>query len=104
MGWWRRHLVQIDVLSNELHFSLDGTPSFFLLLSSGEDPPKLCLSLQASPETPPPFVLPGMLAPYKDAVDVTLSNVLPPALATTSHSSSLWILSRLTPPCIPSLS
>ncbi|KAJ9061616.1 Retrotransposon-derived protein peg10 [Entomophthora muscae] len=39
VGWWRRHLVQIDVLSNKLHFLLDGAPSFFLLLLLGEDPP-----------------------------------------------------------------
>ncbi|KAJ9076701.1 hypothetical protein DSO57_1023762 [Entomophthora muscae] len=30
------------------------------------------------PKTPPPFALPGTLAPYKDAFDVTLSNALPP--------------------------
>ncbi|KAJ9071964.1 hypothetical protein DSO57_1032071 [Entomophthora muscae] len=104
VGWWRRHLVHIDVLSNNLHFSLDCTPGFFSLLLLGEDPLKLCLSLQASPETPHPFVLPVMLIPYKDAFDIILSNVLPPTLTTTSHSSSLWTLSRLTPPCIPSVS
>ncbi|KAJ9085637.1 hypothetical protein DSO57_1012009 [Entomophthora muscae] len=38
VGWWRRHLVQINVLSNKLHFLLDGTPGFFLLLLLGEDP------------------------------------------------------------------
>ncbi|KAJ9060540.1 hypothetical protein DSO57_1029727 [Entomophthora muscae] len=76
--WWRRHLVQIDVLSNKLHFSLDGAPGFFLLLPLGEDPPKLCLSLKALSETPSPFILPSMLVPYKGAFNITLSNVLPP--------------------------
>ncbi|KAJ9076440.1 retrotransposon-like protein 1 [Entomophthora muscae] len=80
MEWWRRHLVQIDVLSNKLHFLLDGAPGFLLLLLPGEDPPKSCLSLKALPDTPPPFVLPGILALYKDAFEVTLSNALPPLL------------------------
>ncbi|KAJ9050550.1 hypothetical protein DSO57_1013563 [Entomophthora muscae] len=104
VGWWRRHLVQIDVLSNELHFSLNGAPGFFLLLLLGEDPPKLCLLLKALPETPPPFFLPGMLVPYKDAFDITLSNVLLPTPTMTSHLNSPWIFSRFTPPCIPLVS
>ncbi|KAJ9052058.1 hypothetical protein DSO57_1038027 [Entomophthora muscae] len=68
---------KIDALSNKLQISLDGTPGFFSLLLSREDPPISCLSLQASPETPSPFVLPGILVPYKGAFDVTV-NPLPP--------------------------
>ncbi|KAJ9069523.1 hypothetical protein DSO57_1017682 [Entomophthora muscae] len=89
VGWWRHYLVQIDVLSNELHFFLNGVPSFFSLLLLGEDPPKLCLSLKALPETPPLFVLPGMLVPYKDTFNGILSNVPLPTTTMTSHLNSL---------------
>ncbi|KAJ9088549.1 hypothetical protein DSO57_1021929 [Entomophthora muscae] len=56
VGWWRCHLVQIDVLSNKLYFSLYGVSGFFLLLSSEENFTESCLSLQASPETHPLFI------------------------------------------------
>ncbi|KAJ9054806.1 hypothetical protein DSO57_1010441 [Entomophthora muscae] len=79
VGWWQRHLVHIDCLNNELHFLLDEVPGFFPLLPSGWEPPESCLSLAASPVSPPePFALPTILAPFKDIFDATLSCALPP--------------------------
>ncbi|KAJ9086660.1 retrotransposon-like protein 1 [Entomophthora muscae] len=78
VGWWRRHLVQIDCLTNKLHFSLDRCPGFFPLLPLGWEPPESCLSLAATPVSPPkPFALPAILAPFKDTFDATLSYALP---------------------------
>ncbi|KAJ9066688.1 hypothetical protein DSO57_1007188 [Entomophthora muscae] len=78
LGWWQRHLVQIDYLTNELHFFLDGCPGLFPLLPLGWEPPKSCLSLTATPVSPPkPFALPAILAPFKDAFNATLSCALP---------------------------
>ncbi|KAJ9087233.1 hypothetical protein DSO57_1035173 [Entomophthora muscae] len=77
MGWWC-HLVQIDCLTNKIHFLLDRCPGSFPLLSLGWEPPESCLSLAAIPVSPPkPFALPAILAPFKDAFDATLSCVLP---------------------------
>ncbi|KAJ9067127.1 hypothetical protein DSO57_1003039 [Entomophthora muscae] len=60
MGWWWRHLVQIDCLTNKLHFLLDGCLGSFPLLPSGW----VCLShacllqqLQSLPLSPLPFWL-----------------------------------------------
>ncbi|KAJ9066246.1 hypothetical protein DSO57_1011573 [Entomophthora muscae] len=79
VGWWQRHLVQIDCLTNKLHFLLDGCPGSFPLLPLGWEPPELCLSLVATPVSPPkPFALPAILAPFKDAFDASLSCALPP--------------------------
>ncbi|KAJ9089972.1 hypothetical protein DSO57_1007538 [Entomophthora muscae] len=79
VGWWRRHLVQIDCLTNKLHFSLDGSLGSFPLLPLGWEPPELCLSLAATLVSPPePFVLPAILAFFKDAFYTILSCVLPP--------------------------
>ncbi|KAJ9060395.1 hypothetical protein DSO57_1031364 [Entomophthora muscae] len=45
----------------------------------GWEPPESCLSLAATPVSPPePFALPAILAPFKDAFDSTLSCALPP--------------------------
>ncbi|KAJ9083337.1 retrotransposon-like protein 1 [Entomophthora muscae] len=52
VGWWRRHLVQIDCLTNKLHFLLHGCPGSFPLLPSGWEPPESCLSLAATPVSP----------------------------------------------------
>ncbi|KAJ9069303.1 hypothetical protein DSO57_1019866 [Entomophthora muscae] len=79
VGWWQCHLVQIDCLTNELHFLLDGCPGSFPLLPSGWEPPESCLSHAATQVSPPkPFALPAILAPFKDAFDATLSCALPP--------------------------
>ncbi|KAJ9066914.1 hypothetical protein DSO57_1004994 [Entomophthora muscae] len=79
VGWWWHHLVQIDCLTNELHFLLDGCPGSFPFLSLGWESPELCLSLAATPVSPSkPFALPAILAPFKDAFDATLSCALPP--------------------------
>ncbi|KAJ9066802.1 hypothetical protein DSO57_1006093 [Entomophthora muscae] len=79
VGWWQRHLVQIDCLTNKLHFLLDRSPGSFPLLPLGWEPSESCLSLTASPVSPPkPFALPAILAPFKDAFDATLSCALPP--------------------------
>ncbi|KAJ9069821.1 hypothetical protein DSO57_1014704 [Entomophthora muscae] len=79
VGWWWRHLVQIDCLTNKLHFLLDRLPGSFPLLPSGWELPESCLSLAATPVSPPePFALLVILAPFKDAFDATLSCVLPP--------------------------
>ncbi|KAJ9059558.1 hypothetical protein DSO57_1001100 [Entomophthora muscae] len=80
VGWWQHHLVQIDCLTNELHFLLDGCPGSFPLLPLGWEPPESCLSLAATPVSPPkPFALLAILAPFKDAFDATLS-CAPPTL------------------------
>ncbi|KAJ9068625.1 hypothetical protein DSO57_1026688 [Entomophthora muscae] len=79
VGWWRRHLVQIDCLTNKLHFLLDRCPGSFPLLPLGWELPESCLSLAATPVSPPePFALPAILASFKDAFDATLSCVFPP--------------------------
>ncbi|KAJ9087857.1 hypothetical protein DSO57_1028938 [Entomophthora muscae] len=45
----------------------------------GWEPPEPCLSLAATPVSPPkPFALLAILAPFKDAFDATLSCALPP--------------------------
>ncbi|KAJ9082768.1 hypothetical protein DSO57_1001834 [Entomophthora muscae] len=79
MGWWRRHLAQIDCLTNKLHFLLDGSLGSFSHLPLGWELPESCLSLAATPVSPPePFALLAILAPFKDAFDATLSCALPP--------------------------
>ncbi|KAJ9070846.1 hypothetical protein DSO57_1003309 [Entomophthora muscae] len=51
----------------------------FFLLPSGWEPPESCLSLAATPVSPPePFALLVILAPFKDAFEATLSCALPP--------------------------
>ncbi|KAJ9061583.1 hypothetical protein DSO57_1019034 [Entomophthora muscae] len=52
VGWWRCHLVQIDCLTNKLHFLLDRCPRSFPLLPLGWEPPESCLSLAATPVSP----------------------------------------------------
>ncbi|KAJ9078534.1 hypothetical protein DSO57_1005975 [Entomophthora muscae] len=37
VGWWQRHLVQIDCLTNKLHLLLDGRPGSFPLLPPGRN-------------------------------------------------------------------
>ncbi|KAJ9079796.1 Retrotransposon-derived protein peg10 [Entomophthora muscae] len=82
VGWWRRHLVQIDCLTNKLHFLLDRSPGSFPLLLLGWKPPESCLSFAATPVSPPePFALPAILALFKDDFDATLSCALPPLLS-----------------------
>ncbi|KAJ9071162.1 hypothetical protein DSO57_1000167 [Entomophthora muscae] len=78
VGWWQRHLVKIDCLTNELHFFLDRSPGSSPL-PLGWEPPESCLSRAATWVSPPePFALPAILAPFKDAFDADLSCVLPP--------------------------
>ncbi|KAJ9066577.1 retrotransposon-like protein 1 [Entomophthora muscae] len=79
VGWWQRHLVKIDCLTKELHFLLDRSLGYFPLLPSGWEPPESCLSLAATPVSPPePFALPAILALFEDAFDATLFCALPP--------------------------
>ncbi|KAJ9086124.1 retrotransposon-like protein 1 [Entomophthora muscae] len=63
VGWWQCHLVQIDCLTNKLHFLLDRCPGSFPLLSLGWEPPESCLSLAATPVSPlsPLFFWPSLL-------------------------------------------
>ncbi|KAJ9071709.1 hypothetical protein DSO57_1034282 [Entomophthora muscae] len=78
LGWWRPHLVQFDCLTNELHFLLDGYPGS-PLLPLGCELPESCLSLAATPVSPPkPFSLPAILAPFKYAFDSILFCALTP--------------------------
>ncbi|KAJ9062113.1 hypothetical protein DSO57_1014184 [Entomophthora muscae] len=71
--------MKIDCLTNELHFLLDGCPGSFPLLPLGWELPESCLSLAATPVSPPkPFALPAILAPFKDAFDAILYCALPP--------------------------
>ncbi|KAJ9086823.1 hypothetical protein DSO57_1039567 [Entomophthora muscae] len=77
VGWC--HLVQIDCLTDKLHFLLDRSQGSFPLLPLGQEPPESCLSLATTPVSPPkPFALPAILTPFKDAFDATLSCALPP--------------------------
>ncbi|KAJ9084744.1 hypothetical protein DSO57_1021102 [Entomophthora muscae] len=78
VGWWRRHLVQIDCLTNKLHFLLDGLLGSFPLLPFEWEPPDTCLSLVATQVSPlKPFALLAILALFKNAFDTNLSCALP---------------------------
>ncbi|KAJ9058858.1 hypothetical protein DSO57_1008075 [Entomophthora muscae] len=71
--------MQIDCLTNKLHFLLDRFPDSFPLLPLGWEPSESCMSLTATLVSPPkPFALPDILAPFKNAFDADLSCVLPP--------------------------
>ncbi|KAJ9087116.1 hypothetical protein DSO57_1036510 [Entomophthora muscae] len=88
VGWWRWHQVHIDGPENELHFSLDGSAGVLSLLKPGVEPPKSCLSLKASPEVPSPVLIPGILAPYQDAFNLSLATALPQHM---HHDVTFWI-------------
>ncbi|KAJ9063460.1 hypothetical protein DSO57_1000050 [Entomophthora muscae] len=77
VGWWCQHQVHIDRPANELHFSLDNSAGVLSLLKPGVEPLKSCLSLKASPEVPSPVLIPGILAPYQDALNLSLATALP---------------------------
>ncbi|KAJ9072590.1 hypothetical protein DSO57_1025970 [Entomophthora muscae] len=72
---------------NELHFSLGGSSGVLSLLKPGVEPPKSCLSLKASPEVPSPVLIPGILAPYQDAFDLSLATALPQHI---HHDVTFW--------------
>ncbi|KAJ9051627.1 hypothetical protein DSO57_1038590 [Entomophthora muscae] len=66
--------MNIDFLTNKLHFPLNRFPGSFPLLPLGWEPLESCLSLAATPVSPPePFALLAIFAPFKDAFDATLS-------------------------------
>ncbi|KAJ9059520.1 hypothetical protein DSO57_1001591 [Entomophthora muscae] len=102
VGWWQRYPVQIECLINKLYFFLDGFPGSFPLPPLSWEPPESCLSLAATPFSPPgPFVLPAILAPFKYAFDATLSCALPPHSCHNLTFKTMIVLVKIDTPMYP---